>query len=253
MRIVLLLIILLGGIAYARTNCPVDLRSELPFKLRSNSGVEQWSKHEFKLAEVNLEAIAIITSASVHFQPACQKQSGAESLDQERHLSIWIRNEIGWKLISESRETLIPWDHVGEFTTALRWNERTLVVEESGYATRLAMKYTTRIRATEDRHIWQVIGQDSAELYNEYRVSTTEAQNDFDQKAGRSTTISPYSGYKNSINWLTGQASVECHNFGEIPKKRLIRFNKDTTMRFGSTSSTKQTEEIHNQMQCRAR
>jgi hypothetical protein len=253
MRIVLLLLILFGGVASARQNCPVDLKSELPFTLRSNAAVEKWSKHEFKLAKATIEGIALIASDPIHFRPACLKQSSTESFAQERFLSIWIRDENGWRMISESGETLLSWDHVGEFTTELRWNGRTLVVEESGYATRLAMKYTTRIRATEDRRIWQVIGQDSVELYNEYRLSTTEAQKDFDQKVERSPTISPYSGYKKSINWLTGQASAECHTFGEIPKKRFIRFNKDTTLRFGSTSSTKQTEEIHNQMQCRAR
>jgi hypothetical protein len=253
MRIVLLLLILFSDIASARQNCPFDLKSELPFKLRSNASVEQWSKHEFKLGKTTVEGIALIASDPVHFRPDCQKQSGTESFAQARLLSIWIRDESGWRMMSESGETLVPWDQVGEFTTELRWNERTLVVEESGYANRLAMKYITRIRAAENSQFWQVIGQDSVELYNEYRISATEAQKDFDKKVGRSPTISPYSGYKNSINWLTGQASAECHTFGEIPKKKLIRLNKDTTLRFGSTSSIKQTEEVHSQLQCKAR
>lgn len=251
MRFVLSLLIFFSGVASARPNCPVDRRSELPFKLSRDASVERWSKHEFKTVKGQLETIAVITGDPVHFQPACQKQSNAEKLDQARHLSIWIRDENGWRMLAESEETLVPWDQVGEFTTELRWTERTLNIEESGSATRLAMKYTTRIRATGDGQVWQVIGQESLELYNEYRISAMEAQRAFDKAAEKNSTLSPYSGHSNSINWLTGRASIECHAFGEPSKSKSIKFKRETAPQFGSTRFTTRIQEIYKKMQCK--
>ena len=243
--------LLLCEIAFARPNCPSDLRNELPFATASHLAVERWSRQEFRLNSNNVEVIAFIAGDSNHFRPMCEKQISNAKFNQGRYLSIWLRSNTGWNQVAQSDNTLVAWDQVGEFTTQLRWDRSTLIVEESGHATRLAMEYTTRLRPTKDGHSWQVIGQDSTDLYNEYRISSKEAQDDFDKTAQKHPTSSPFSGHKYSINWLTGKASIECHSFGEVPKARVVKFTLDTPLHFGDKSSDQRAATIYQQLKCK--
>lgn len=244
-------LLLFCEISSARPNCPIDLSSELPLTTASDLAVEQWSMHGFRLNSNSVEVIALIASNPIHFRPMCETQTSNAESNQDRYLSIWVRSNTGWSQVAQSDKTLVPWDQVGEFTTQLRWNKSTLVVEESGYATRLAMRYTTRLRPAKDDHSWQVIGQDSIDLYNEYRISSKEAQNDFDTTSQKLPTASPYSGHTYSVNWLTGQASIECHSFGEVPKTSVMKFNLDTALRFGSGSFDRKAAAIYRRLKCK--
>lgn len=251
MRFLLAVGLLSCEIATARPNCPIDLRNELPFQTTSRIAVELWSKHRLRLDSSYVEVIAVVAGDPVHFRPACEEQPWLEKSDQTRYLSIWTRSNSGWKMVAKSDTTLVPWDHVGEVTTELKWDELTLLIKEGVRATRLDMEYKTQVRSTKNGNFWQVIGHDSIELYNEYRISSEDARDDFDKKAEKYPTVSPYSGHKRSVNWLTGQASIQCYSFGEVPKTKILKFNLDLSLEFGIKSSDQKAATILKQLQCK--
>jgi hypothetical protein len=251
MRAVAALLWLVCEITWARQNCPKDLKEELPFAIPKVLAVEQWTHQKATVQGKPIELAALITSHPTHFQPGCQNLLSASSTDQARHIRIWARNHKDWEEIGKTDDHLVPWDHVGSFDTRMTWNERTLIINEQGYATRLIMEYTTRIRISADTQVAQIVGQDARNLYDEYRISSKEAQIEFDDLEKKNPKISNQSGSDTSINWLTGQASVRCYKFAEVPSSTVHKFDQRLLSLLSNNKSQKKRREVLDSLACK--